>query len=532
MLKSVCLTLLTTASVYAFLPTEQQTIAHRKALNAESAPFCTTVPEGGFVYFFHKDLFPYLEKKFTRQVLTELHKTLAPSLEIPLSREGFSMASTRRSEDEIDETNYSAIWVRDSCWHYFGLAIDNPHDAKTLLLNLLTFYATKEQRDRFLAVIADPSLADVEKNPNAMMSVPLIRFSRKTLSHHQVNGKDQFWNHLQFDSHGLFLLAVTNALKKRIISWNDLNPDMVETLSFFPAFFERTSYWSRKDAGPWEEELMNNASTVGLIAAGLKGYNDVLLSNHAIQKQLLSAASGVHNPRLILQSLSPSAITTLYDKGLNKVEFNLRLGCEAPDIDHSGNERRADAALLFLCLPEGALFYDNEEMIQTVLNITLGLVGPYGVYRYRLDAYQSMNYWIENNIPSEIMGKKTIDLEILTRFHKGYMPSNQPFDAQWFFDSVFAGVFYRLSELNKDFSLRFYYQTRGDFHLKRALGQFTGENAIAADGEKLPSMCLPESINTIFDQKYPYTPLPSPICPLSWANATMRIALDKAIHTH
>ena len=257
--------------------------------------------------------------------------------------------------------------------------------------------------------------------------------------------------------------------------------------------------------------------------------------NEQLEAALDRLQSRVQNPKVV-QSIStalrPDHIALLYNQGVAKVESNLSLGGEAPNIDGNGIDRRADAALLFLCLPDNALFYNNPEKTQTILNIVLGLVGPYGVFRYKLDAYQALNYWINYEIPSAIEGPKTPDSDFITRFQKGYMPSNQPYDAQWFFDSIIAGIYYNLVQMTQDRKVQAYYLTRGDVHLKRAIGQFTGPNAVASNGEKLPPLCLPESINTVFDLNYMFCPMPSPICPLGWSTASMRIALEKAEMAH
>ena len=197
-------------ALQAYIPTKQETAFDRQRLQTQVYPHCIAIPEGGFVYYFNPQVKPWLEKRFNLKTIQNLRLKLAPFLILPLSKEGFTMASSRKSEEEVDETNYSAIWVRDASWHYFGLKIGDPPAAKKLLLKLIEFYSTAEQMGRFLSVIALPEIADPTSNPNVHMEVPLIRFSRKTLSHHQVDGKDQLWNHLQFDSHGLFLLAVAD----------------------------------------------------------------------------------------------------------------------------------------------------------------------------------------------------------------------------------------------------------------------------------------------------------------------------------
>ena len=523
----------------AHLPTEESTIHDRVHLQEWVSPWCMAIPEGKFVYYFNPRVKPWLENRFTLQTIQSIRRELSSALTIPFSKEGFTMASTRKSEDEIDETNYSAIWVRDACWHYFGLKAGDKSGAKKLLLKLMEFYSTSEQIQRFLHVIVTPDIADPEINPNAFMDVPLIRFSRKTLTHHKVDGANQLWNHLQFDSHGLFLLAVADGIRSKTITASDISERGYELLSLFPAFFRETKYWQRRDAGPWEEELQNNASTIGLIAAGLKEYKKQLIDAESIreriQKAVLRMEHDLDDPSAIEQinfAKSPKELEELVQKGVAQVEYNLSLGGEAPNLSRKGLDRKADAALFFLCLPDHSLFFDDIEKIQTILNINLGLIGPYGVFRYKLDSYQAMNYWIDFNIPSAIGGDQTQDLLFITRFHKGYIPSNQPYDAQWFFDSILAGIYYNLSVMNVSRIKQEYFLTQGDIHLKRALGQLTAPSAIAANGEKLPALCLPESINTVSAQNYLFKPIPSPICPLGWSTAAMRIALEKAEIAH
>ena len=195
------------AYLQAYAPSHEETIANRKHLEELTSPHCIAIPEGSFVYYSHPMLTPWLQNEINVEVVKDIRKQLGSYLKIPFSKEGFTVASTRWGEDEIDTTNYSAVWVRDCCWHYYGLKIIDRAGARQLMLNLLSYYSSKEQKRRFFAVIQTPEIADPASNPSAKMDVPLIRFSSKTLSHVQVDRKDQTWDHLQFDSHGLFLLA-------------------------------------------------------------------------------------------------------------------------------------------------------------------------------------------------------------------------------------------------------------------------------------------------------------------------------------
>ena len=523
---------------YAHIPTQTETIQYRQDLDNLILPKCLSIPEGGFVYYYHPEVGTWLEKPLNTGLLKEIQNRLKPSLEISFTEEGFTQAVARPEEDAFGQVSYSAIWVRDCCWHYYGLKIDNPTNAAKLLLNLLRFYSTDQQISRFLSVIQKPQIANPDLEPMAHMNVPLIRFSSNTLSHHQADGKDQEWNHIQFDSHGLFLLALSDALSSGIIKPEELKLENFEVLALFPAFFTQTNYAEKKDAGPWEEQLTLNASSAGLVASGIKRFMEVVHLNPALNQGL---QMGIHSLRkrlddtaicTIESALSNSNIERLYQKGLERVEKNLKFGGEAPNLDRQGMDRKADAALLFLALVEHTLFFDKPEKIKHILDVDASLIGPYGIYRYKNDPYQALNYWINFDIPSAISGAQTPQLEALAWWKKGYTPHNQPYDAQWFFDSCFADLYYHLSTMEEDMNAKAYYMKHGDIHLKRALAQLTGSQAHASNGASLQALQIPESINTVSDSYHHLRPLPSPICPLSWAKASLKMALSRAQSAH
>ncbi len=498
-----------------------------------------SIPEGGFVYYYHPQVGTWLEKPLSANLLDEIQRCLSPFLEIPFTKEGFTQAVARPEEDQFGQVSYSAIWVRDCCWHYYGLKITNPANAGKLLLNLLRFYSTDQQISRFLSIIQKPQMANPDLEPMAHMKVPLIRFSSKTLLHHQSDEKDQEWNHIQFDSHGLFLLALSDALSSGILKPEELKIENYEVLALFPAFFTQTNYAEKKDAGPWEEQLILNASSAGLVASGIKRIMEVIRANpclsRGMQRGIDSLKKQLDDVALIgtiESALSNDNIQRLYRRGLERVEKNLSFGGEAPNLDGQGIDRKADAALLFLALVEYTPFFDNPEKIKRILDINSSLIGPYGIYRYKYDPYQTLNYWIVFDVPSAIFGAQTPQLAVLSGWNKGYMPHKQPYDAQWFFDSCFADLYYHLSMMEKDKNAKTYYLKHGDIHLKRALAQLTGPRTYASNGEALEALQTPESINTVFDSYYPLRPLPSPICPLSWAKASLQMALARAQRAH
>lgn len=513
----VCLS----SSLFATLPTLEQTQVNKARVEKLLAkgsylePQCISVPEGGFVYAFHPTIASFVKKPMDVQLIGQIASELKPFLKLTLTKEGFAPASTRYSEDEVDPTGYSAIWVRDCAWQYYALKIQNRDEARRLTLSLLSFYSTPDQIGRFRKVIKDPSIADPTINPNAMMDVPLIRFSSKTLSHYLVQGKPERWNHLQFDSHGLFLLMLADALTSGVISIEDLTEKHLEVLALFPPFFNQTRYWEKRDAGPWEEELLMNASSAGIVASGLEQMGKVAHLNKTLQI-----------------AYTPELIADLVSKGIVRVETDLNLGGEAPNITGKTLDRTADAALLFLLVPGKALYFDNLKRIKQILNIDGSLVGPYGVMRYDYDAYQAANFWIDFDVSSKISGPKTLFSLFATRLNKGFMPAKNAYSAQWFFDSIVAMAYYNLSQIEKETDSKLYYLGKGDLHLKRSLGQLTGSNSYSSNGEKLPPLQLSESINTLINQQGRPLPAHSPICPLGWATAALQLALGSAELAH
>ena len=534
--------------LFATIPTQKEASVNKRRVeallkqNLISQPQCISVPEGWFIYSFNPDVNGWLQKPLVIESIQSIREALKPNLKIPLTKEGFTPASTRRAEDEHDSTGYNAIWVRDCCWQYYALKIQDTKEARRLVMSLLGFYSTDDQISRFLHVIKNPEIADPSHNPNAAMDVPLIRFSSKTLTHYLVDGKPQPWNHLQFDSHGLFLLMLSDALSSGIISSEDLTPKYLEAITLFPAFFTQMRYWDKKDAGPWEEDLMFNASSAGIVAAGLKRFKSVIDQNKVLKKEIEKTLNsllsiGVKYKDLDLVKKIQTAFTSqhileLYGKGVERVEKDLSLGGEAPDVNGKGIDRGADAALLFLCVPYNALFSDNPKKIKQILNIDLSLIGPFGMSRYKYDAYQAANFWIDYDISSDIIGHKTETLLFATRLKKGFLPAKDPFDAQWFFDSIVALAYYTLAKEESKHEDRLYYLRKGDVHLKRSLGQLTGPNNFAADGAKLGPWQLAESVNTVIDTERKPLPMHSPICPLGWATAALQMALEGAERAH
>ena len=112
---------------------------------------------------------------------------------------------------------------------------------------------------------------------------------------------------MQFDSHGLFLLALSDAITSKIVLPEDLVPKHFASLALFPAFFTQTRYWEKGDAGPWEEELLNNASSAGLVASGLKRMMEVLGENPTLHSSLEAAVNNLSTKldSVVVETLHP-----------------------------------------------------------------------------------------------------------------------------------------------------------------------------------------------------------------------------------
>ena len=89
--------LISNVNLHAFVPTEEQTIVYRKNLDGHNAPKCLSIPEGAFVYFYNSNVGEWLQKPFNVAVIKNIRFKLTPSLEIPLTKEGFTAAATSGS---------------------------------------------------------------------------------------------------------------------------------------------------------------------------------------------------------------------------------------------------------------------------------------------------------------------------------------------------------------------------------------------------------------------------------------------------
>lgn len=492
----------------------------------EKAKTCRTVlsPEGEFITVFNDKVEEWVKKKIDKAALAEIREKLKESLYIKLNKRGFAPAASRDADGKEDKTHYDAIWVRDNVWVYYSL-LDDPNrkdDARRLLLALWDYYATAPQSARFSDIIANPALSQDE------MAMPHIRFdgNSQSLDDVMIDGKPQHWNHRQLDAHGIFFTALGEAVTKGIIKSGDLTGDRFRVLSLYPLFLEKIAFYNYEDAGAWEEIARKNTSSIGLAVRSLEVWRDLLYKD--TDKE---AASFLKNyiamlnkqDKQITDSWSENNLSFLINKGLGTIKRQLALGGESPDYKPEDiHFRLADAALIFLIQPSPVDGLSEEEMRKALL-IVETLKRPAGILRYNNDSYQSGNFWKKS--PDKDAAGLTADTSSKNAFLSrlaGLIPDTE---AQWFFDSLLALARLHLADITKDAKLREQDIFRAAVHLKRALGQITGDT-ITADGSRSKPWLAPESINTVITDGRRYY-LPSPIVPLNWAKASLNMALRR-----
>lgn len=484
-------------------------------------------PEGEFIAVYNDDVVPWVENPLDLAALEEIRKAMAPHLRIDLNERGFAPAATRATEGAADTTHYDAIWVRDNVWIHYALRADpaRKDDARKLILALWDYYASDAQIARFRNVIANPSLA------TDAMAMPHIRFdgASPTLADVMVDGKPEVWNHRQIDAHGLFFAALGEAALSGLITPDDLTSARMKALGLYPLFLEKIAFWQYEDAGAWEELPRRNTSSIGIATRSLQVWKRILYGEIPDASRPFRdrvAALLRNGPAAAAKMWLAAGLDDLIARGLRTVTGQLALGGESPAYPPDDiHFRLADAALIFLIQPSPLEGIGEERMRQALL-IVETLRRPMGVLRYRNDSYQGGNYWIrppsqsaEDAAGPAPTGDTSSREAFLWRLGK-LIPDTE---AQWFFDSLLALARLHLAGITENEDLRRQDIHAATVHLKRALGQITGE-AIAADGKPVGRYQMPESVNTVIVDGRRYY-LPSPITPLNWSKAALAMAL-------
>lgn len=464
----------------------------------------------------------WMRPKYTPAELRALQKDLEGTLALRADSRGLVKASDRLEAASgvqlhppgEDPTHYDAIWVRDSLWVYLGLRTD-PRGKKTaarLLTTLSDYFASPAQLARMRAVIQRPGLLS---GPDGAMSAPHIRFDGGSPDFEDVQegGRPQRWNHKQNDALGLFIDIYCRAILHQRITERELTPARAKALATLTRYLAAVRFQEMEDAGSWEEIERVNTSSIALVTSGLERLREVYQSHSTGVQALAKRIQAAGAP-------TPEKLGALIDSGYERIFRQLKAGGESPLYPRADPRfRQADAALLNLIYPARLARLSRSDY-DRILSIVDPLVGVVGIRRYFHDSYQSGNFWY-NDWPG-----KTTDSSSSKAFKERgnqFLPGSE---AQWFFDSWYstaAGILYQRYSDGR-------YRDLEDKFFNRALAQITGgvpgKPVLAADGKPVRPMALPESYNTVVASKGgPSYFAPSPITPLNWSKASLRLAL-------
>ena len=270
-----------------------------------------------------------------------------------VTRPSSGLFAASRPSTFIDDTKYDRSWVRDNVYAaYAHLVSGELKVARATLASLFEFYDA--QAERFDAVLA--GTLDVRDHK----SRPYVRVFVKD------DGSFEFeaWTHGQNDAHGYFLwLASLMASRGEF----ELGAAEREIPELMVRYFEAIDYWQDEDCGHWEEAKKIEASSVGVVVAGLREY------------ETLCRAGGRGG------SAAATLAGTLRTSGLAQVHAILPAECVQP-----GRERSTDGALVFLISPLKVV--DGALADAVIARVEAELKGDYGIKRYLGDTFWGPDY--------------------------------------------------------------------------------------------------------------------------------------------
>lgn len=385
----------------------------------------------------------------------------------------FPAALTRH---ETQYTGYKYVWIRDNIYVAYAHYVIGDFDISIKILSSLMNYF-KIYKYRFEKIIETSDVAIID-----VMERPHVRFNGENLQE-----VDEKWSHAQNDALGYFLWLYCKLLNEGLLR---LENEDIEILALFPLYFSAISYWKDKDSGHWEEERKIEASSVGVVNAGLEALRQTLIELPNVLSYL------AYKDRLVTLDF----LDELIQNGTKALYEILPYECREPSF----NVRRYDAALLFLIYPlkviDGAI---ADQVLQDVIN---HLQGDYGVKRYIRDSFWAADY--KKKLSPQ---QRTVEVSDDMSYRNSLIQEGQ--EAQWcIFDPIISVIFgAKFKETNQEEFLK-----EQIFYLNRSLGQLTGEECEAGEF-KCPELYYIE------DNKY----ISNDATPLLWTQANLRIALKK-----
>ena len=370
-------------------------------------------------------------------------------------------------------TGYSSVWVRDNIYlAYTHYLIGQTEIAVRNVETLIAYF--QKFKWRFEGII------EGKVDPNNVMQRPHVRFDG-----HNLSEIDQPWEHAQNDALGYFLWFYCKLAREKLIA---LQPKNLEILALFPFYFQAINYWQDEDSGHWEEERKIEASSIGVVVAGLKSLK-LLLTDPNL------ATDCQYKDKLVTAEF----LDELICMGIAALNNILPAECIQPNPKN----RQYDAALLFLIYP---LQVVEEEMALRILKLVINnLQGDYGIRRYLWDSFWCRDY---KDLPEEIRTSISSEREQWLNEHGRKLKEKE--EAQWcIFDpivSVIFGLKFQKTRQKEDLQQQTIY-------LNRSLGQITGKDCEL--GFKCPELYY------LQNDRY----VPNDATPLLWTQANLRIAL-------
>jgi phosphorylase kinase alpha/beta subunit len=373
-------------------------------------------------------LLPYMLDRYDAFSLKRLRRFLQRQgvfTFTPLRTHLFPAAVVDRSNRH---SGYDHVWVRDNVHVSYALYVDGDvRAAVRCVLALMQFYS--RHRHRFEDVLSARS------KPADIMSRPHVRFDGTTLRESR-----EIWAHAQNDALGYFLWIYCLLARRGVLK--PIRADM-EVLGLLARYFGAIRYWTDEDCGHWEEERKVEASSIGVVVAGL-----------AQLRQLLSSGENWQGA----VGLSDAELQALEGRGRSQLRKILPYEC----IQKSpAKKRRTDGALVFLVYPLDVVGAAMGKQILT--DIRERLEGPYGIKRYVGDSYWAADYK-EKLSPAQ----RTVDFSDSIEMRNKLLSPGE--EAQWcLFDSIMSAAYgRRFQHMRKSADLE-----RQTYYFNRALGQLT-----------------------------------------------------------
>lgn len=371
-----------------------------------------------------------------------------------------------RVKKETEYTGYANVWVRDNIHIAHAHYVIGSIEIATKNANTLMTYFKKHRR-RFMDAI------ESRQAPQDPMRRPHIRFD----GHNLEEITNETWAHAQNDALGYFLWFYSRLANQQIL---EIHQEDVDMLALFALYFKTIRFWKDEDSGHWEETRKKGASSIGVVVAALREFQQLLRKTSFDCQYKNKPVTG------LLEKL-----TTRGEKALRRI-----LPSECIQRTSTKN-RRYDAALLFLIYPMRVVEQDTADQILS--DVQENLMGDYGIRRYIGDSFWAPDY--KRKVAPE---KRTSHCgnDISSRdallFERGK-------EAQWcIFDpiiSVIYGIRFQKTCNEEDLKKQAHY-------LNRSLGQIAEE------------FQCPE-LYYIENNQY----VPGDVVPLLWTQANLRIAL-------